>query len=234
MTWEAGNLDAGEQYVRENIERSRAVGSWSTLAHGLYALGRFAVVRRQFPEAHACFEEGMRIAQSIGEEWLIPIFLIEQGDLDYRTQDLGRAQQNLDQAIQIAQTTGYNGVLSLALIHAAEVQLALGEVENAQTALRDGLKIASDNKNVPDMLLALLVAVKLWRWLGKMTQAVEWIGMLLHSAGADPGLIADTQMLCVELRSALDDEPFVAALESGRTLHLNHVVAEVLGELSTS
>ncbi|MBC8160309.1 MAG: tetratricopeptide repeat protein [Roseiflexaceae bacterium] len=232
FTAEAGDLDAGETYLRQSIALCRQSGAQSTLAHGLKSLAGFMILRNAFAQARIYADESLQIAQAIGEDWLIPDILIFQGRIHMRTGDLVAAQRDTAMAVTIARETGYRLTLVEALINLADVQIAANQLEQAHAALREGLTGAIQTGTVIHILYGVFVAAKVWHTRGFARRAAEWVGLLQRCPGVEYAVRSELPGLCAQLRGQLGAQPYAAAIERGGALRLHEEVASLQAELA--
>jgi tetratricopeptide (TPR) repeat protein len=238
LTWlgittvEAGDLVAGEGYVLQSIALCRAAGARSTLAHALYVLGGIMLIEKDAERARAAIAESLKIAQAIGEQWLIPYILIERADLRCLVGELSAAAEDVDHVVETARQTGYRLMLSTALIYLAKVQLALGDLGAAGAALREGLALARATRLKIDLVHGLLLAARLWRQLGRSSQAAEWVNLLLAEPGVEMLVRNQVRECCAQLEADLGPAEFATAVERGRSLQFDEVIAQLAEELA--
>jgi len=233
FTAEAGDLDAGEAYVRQSIALCRGSGAQSTLAHALKTLAGFMMLRREWAQAGRALDESLQIAQAIGEAWLIPDILIFRGRLHSRTGHHVAALRDVRQAVAIGRETGYGLTLLEALINLGDVLVAANELSQARAALREGLLLAVEMKGTIGMLYGVFVATRLWQRLGDAVRAAELVGLLLHHPGVECVVRVELPNLSAQLRGELGAQRCEAALERGRSVPLDAAVGSVLAGLAT-
>jgi len=231
-TMEAGDLAAGEGYVRQSVALCRAAGARSTLAHALYILSGMMLFKQDFEQAQTYIAESLQVAQALGEQWLIPYILIHRADMKCLIGEPLAAMADVEQVIDMARQTGYQLTLSTAMIYRAKVQLALGETEGAAAALREGLALAASTHLKIDLVHGLLITTRLWQRLGRLAQAAEWVSLLLAEPGVEVMVRRQARECYAELQAGLALAEFAAAVERGRALSLEDVIAQILAELA--
>lgn len=231
MIMEAGDLDGGEAYVRKSIALCRTADAQSTLAHALYTLSHFMLLRKDGTQAQVYLDESLAIAQRIGEDWLIPCILLYQAQIQFLVGDLDAAQNNAERAVAIGRETNYLMTLLYALIRLAEYQLAANAIEQACESLCEGLEAAVQTNTRNDMVYGIVVAARLWMRCGDATQAAEWAGLLLHDPRVEYATRCELPALCAELSAHLGAATFAAAVERGKLLHPDDVAQEIVRAL---
>lgn len=233
MTWEAGDTAEGERIVRQSIERNGQLGFRGTQAHGMYALGQILAARGETAEAAALFEEGMQIARDNGDEWLVRIFVIEQGGLDLRAGDAAAARLKYQRAVDSAREAHYGSIMSQALINLADACIALGHQDEARDALLAGMDGVTGDYNYLTTTHICLTGARLWKTFRDPVLAAEWACMLRGLPNTDRALKADAAALCAELEAALGQDVFAAAANRGQALAPETVARTIRQELSS-
>ena len=232
MTVDAGDLDAGEAYIRESVALCRASGAQSTLAHALMNLSEFMLLRDAWEEARGYAEEGLQIAQAIGEMWLVPYGLLWRASCYARSGEHAAAQATIGQAVALARAGANQITLQVTLIHQAEIQIGANDVEAARVALHEALAAAVEAGLRGKTLHGVLVAARLWHRRGDAIHAAEWAGLLSNARGLDYAERKDVQSLCAALLDALGMETYAAALERGKRRRVDTVVAWIVQGLA--
>ena len=228
FTAEAGDLDAGEAYVRQSVALCRSSGAQNTLAHALKTLGGFLMLRDEWKEARCALDECMELAQATGEAWLIPDILMFRARFHSRTGDHAAARRDAQAGVVIGRETGYGLTLLEGLLNLAYVLVVAGELDGARAALTEGLALAVQAKATISLLFGAFVATRLWERLGDAPRAAALAGMLLRHPGVECAVRAELPALRARLAARLGDVECEAAIARGAALRLDAAVEDVL------
>jgi tetratricopeptide (TPR) repeat protein len=231
LSCEIGDYELGEQYLLQSIEDSRIKGFPITVAHGLGALGIVRVARQNYHEAKQCFEESILIAQSIGEDWLIPRIESEKGNLLYLMGDWQAAEEILKRTVDYGRTSGYRGVLVHNLHYLAEVQVGSAQLDLAYSTLAEGLQIAYKDGNKIEIARGLLVAAKFALQCGKTEQAAAWLGLLLSQSNVIARLVDAGWRFYTVIEKEVGKALLEVAFQRGKNLDLDTEIEFILSEL---
>lgn len=234
MLWASGEQEEGERAIRENIEECRMVGAWNVVAHGLYELGRISLEKGDYTAAITNFAEGMEIARSIGEEWLMPIFYAEQGRAAVLTGEYAPGAKLISEAVATARASGYDGLLGLALLYLSEALIGLGDAPGAAAALREGLAQAATSRDIPNMATACMMAAFYWHRFkdGGDALAARWIGLIRTARGADSFTVLQARVFSAKIEAVLGREQFAEAAARGQSLTLDDAIRDLRDRLA--
>ncbi len=196
------------------------------------ALNMMASVKRrlgELDEAHACYEEVLGITRAT---------LSPEGQINALT-GLGRthllqnndeaAIANFNEAIAIArEQENVNRMATVAepLVHA---HVRRGELDLARARLRELVACAMQLKTAHFYAKAVHAAVATWIESGRVEQAAIWAGVMQQQAQYfEPG---QSDTLNERIQHVLDANRYNQALEAGRSLALDAVVADIMALL---
>jgi tetratricopeptide (TPR) repeat protein len=161
--------------------------------------------------------------------------LIVLGHIAFARGELGEAKGFYQRCLTIAQEIGFYYAIQTSSKYLGKVTLSLGEIIEAETYLVESLRISKEIGFVRDLVNLLYEYARLRVARGNPEGAVELLGLVLqHPASKQVRLIEgnigdSAEDLLVELKAELPQGVYGAALERGRELELDGVVADLLG-----
>jgi tetratricopeptide (TPR) repeat protein len=233
-TWMLGDQAAALTYIQQCVIRSRAIGYHRDLASSLHTLGQMEQARGRLTEARPYLEEAITICRTTGILWNLPSYLQSLGFLLYVLGDYVAALNHLEEGLTLARTQGSRLAIGNIVCDLTNVYRALGDLDRSRQSLRQGLLIARDVGISLMKVHMVMAAMGLWRELGKAEQAAEWLEPLSGAPGISGEEQADLQNQREGLERELGPERLSAAIERGKTLHLDHVITDLLAELGAT
>jgi len=233
-TWVLGDLSGARAYLEQCIARCRAIGYHRVLALSLNILAQSDEELGHMAEARQHYEEAIAIGRTMGILWDMSSALRNYGDLLYKMGDYAAALKHLEESLVLARAQSNRSNIAVSLSILVEVYGKLGDLDRSRRNLREGLMIIRD-LNVPlRKAHMIMTAIGLWQEMGKAEQAVEWLGRLLNLPDLPQQEQSVVQNLRERFESELGEEHITAAIDRGKTLNLDDVIAAVLAELGAT
>jgi tetratricopeptide (TPR) repeat protein len=230
-TWVLGDLSGARIYLEQCIARCRAIGYHRVLALSLNILAQSDEELGQLAEARQHYEEAIAIGRTMGILWDMSSALRNYGDLLYKLGDYAAALNHLEESLVLARAQSNRSSIAVSLRFLVEVYGKLGDLDRARRNLHEGLMIIRDF-NVPlRKAHMIMTAVSLWQDRGKVAQAAEWLGTLLNFPDLPEQEQGVVQNLRERFEAELSNEQITAAIDRGKTLNLDDVIAAALAEL---
>lgn len=226
---EAGDLEAGEAYVRQSLEVCRHSHAQSTLAHALKTWAGFLMLRKQWAPARQALDESLQIADRMGEAWLVPDILLFSGRLAMYTGDLERAEEESVRALGLARAMGYQITIVEALVNLAHVLVTAEHRDAAAAALREGFQLAQAHQIIVPLLYGLFVAARLAILEARFESAASVLGFLTQHPGTECAARYELPALRSALEGQLGAQRCAEALARGRSFSLEQALQRAIG-----
>jgi tetratricopeptide (TPR) repeat protein len=231
-----GKIDEALALQTECLERSRTTGDKPGIARALSNMGSFLRLSERKDEAEAMLIEGLGLCRELGDRMGEAVVLGTLGGLNYARGDRKTCGGFLLESLRIARGTENQMLVISNLSDLGEISIALGDEVAARLYCGEGLSLASELHILPYILALLVHTAGLFELQGRGERSAELVGLVEKH----PALHAETRQteivpLLGRLRERLGAKALEAAMERGRAVELDKVVAELLGaELSGS
>jgi len=229
-----GNFPVARDYQEQALALCRVIGNTYGVSNALTSLGDIAYYQGNYSQARNYHEQSLALARTVGFQGTEASCLNNLGRVTMAQGELYTARDYFEQSLTTARSRETSVLLPDNLSSLAIVYLQLHEENRAYTTLREALEVARRFPVRTYKLKALIAAARIWILSGKPRQAAIWIGLLENHP--DPAikmtdLQRDLQVAHDECEVALLPEQFASAWEAGKTLDLDAVLAEILGDL---
>jgi DNA-binding NarL/FixJ family response regulator len=230
---EAGDYERGERLLYDRVKLCREIGNRSGIACGYGHLSfRIHFVRGDFGTARTLAEQGFKIATSVNATDCAGWCQVVLGLLtSVEDGDCLRGKQLCHEAYSQAQLMAW--LEDFAAFGLAVADIGLGDFEAAIRHLIRPLKYRIARPSPLWMVMCLPVAVFILAHQAQPERAVELLGLALtHPVGAAGWAKkwALLDQLRTGLQEALGTEKYSAAWELGKSLALELVIRNLLGE----
>jgi tetratricopeptide (TPR) repeat protein len=229
IAWRWGDLEQADRCNRESLAIYKELGDQHRIPRILNALGILAILRERYDQAEGYWEEGLAMAQEMGDRQTMADTLTNLGYINHHhLGNLEKAKQNYTESLSISQEIGHRHGVTSTLSNLGHLYVLLDEPALAWDYLRQALSESTTIGVAPLTLDALVGVARLRAEIGQANSAAELLGVALnHSAvEVDSAQLAET--ILDGLRQALPAKQLEAAMERGKTLELDTVVAELL------
>ncbi len=224
-----GAYSAARDDFGESLTLCQALGDRRGLARALSGLGAVAQMLAEYEEAKAHYTEGILLCRELGDRLGTARTLGNLGEAARLQGDYATAQRCYQESLGIGKEIGAQWVAAITLDNLGHVSAALGDYGAATPYYLEAIQIAMSIKAIPVALdsLAGLTGVMAAR-TGQSGRRLELMGLILHH----PSLTSETRLaiepILDDLRTKLPPDVVEAALERGKLLDLEQVVAEIL------
>jgi predicted ATPase/DNA-binding CsgD family transcriptional regulator len=219
------------ELLRESLGIARELNDPWTVAWALHALGRVAYFDNDAATARALGEESLAMAEAVGDDWLIAWALHLLGLAAYIAADYPMARAYYMRSLVIRRQLGYQEGIGILLALMGLVALREGDLIQAHTLYREALAVVRTvlgpwGTSMPLASFAYIAAAS-----GQPIQAAH--------LGAAAAALAETyhtpmillfEPFLVEglaiARQALGETAYAAAVQEGRAMSLDAVIAE--------
>jgi tetratricopeptide (TPR) repeat protein len=221
-------------YLQQAVALFRAIGDISGIAMTLTNLGLASYYQEEYMLARGYLEQSLDAARTAG--WLERevTCLSKLGEVAMAQGDLVSAREYFEQSLASDREQEFSTLFPVNLSNLAIIFQQLHQEDRVDPALRTALKAACQQLSGHNKLDVLCKAAQVWVLRGQPMQAATWIGLVETGSS----LIVKTVEIKRSIRTAraaceavLSPELFAAAWEEGKTLDLDAVLAEILGDL---
>jgi tetratricopeptide (TPR) repeat protein len=219
------DFDAAERYAQQGIELCRMIGHRRVLSACLSTLGYCEFEKGHYDAALKCYEESLQIAERGVFRRCILRTLYRSGCLYSSIGQYDRALETFEQGLTLAREVKQLHFLCNILRNRANTYLALGNTAAAQQDLREALLATQHLNSAPEKSRTILSSALLHHHLGNHAQAAQWVGALFGNTYIDESMF---HSLCAQLKTELDADPFNQAIEEGKKLLHDDIIAHIL------
>ncbi|MCP4455783.1 MAG: tetratricopeptide repeat protein [Planctomycetes bacterium] len=220
---------AARDYQQQSLAIVQTLGDQRGIAASLGNLGMIVAGQGDYIAARDYHQRSLAIFQAIGDQQGIANSLSNLGFVAYDQGDYAAARDYHQQSLTIIQAIGDQWGIANALINLSFVHLHL-RPEQARPSLHRALAIAQDLQAVPLILEAVVGFAGLYLQGTQAARAGELCGLVQHHPTFDSEVQIRLDEVLPLLQAALPPTKFQAALERGKALDLDTVVAELLEE----
>jgi tetratricopeptide (TPR) repeat protein len=231
IVWRWGDIEQAEHCVQESLAIYRELGHRQKIPRLLNVLGIVAILQENYAQAEAYWEEGLGLVQEMGDRHAMADMCNNLGYINHHNLgDLEKARQYYTKSLSTAREIGHRQGATSTLSNLGHLHVLLGEHEIAWEYLREALNESTAIGVTPLTLDALTGVALLRAEAGQGDSAAELVGLIVNhpAVEADSAQVAET--ILEELREALPTKQIEAALERGKEMVLDAVVAELLAE----
>jgi len=225
-----GRFTEAQAYLTEGMALYRELDQPLGIAETLTFQGDLAYEQNDLTTARALYEEALNMQRGIDDQRGIPISLMSLAYIDTRLGMLMEAENQLIEALTLFRELDLAD-LPRALAIMALVKRRLGQSgESVYPLLQEALTLEQGKNSLRSTLLTLIETAQVLFTDGRYIILGELIGQILKHAISYRSRLNVDQLLD-ELRPYLDTPTLEAALERGKSLDLDGVVARLMAEL---
>ncbi len=207
---------------------ARGLGFQRLLGISLLHLGSLALDQNRLDGVDRHFEEGLQAVRAAGIVRQILSGLSSYGYALLRMGDLPAALARLHEGLRLERDSALPRSICGLQYNLAMTYLASDDLDAARSALRESLILAQNLGLRPEKVEGISAAVACFQRLGRNEQAAVWAGAIYGDMEIDSYLF---EPVCSLLASALGSDAYQHALESGKPLSLDDVVAEAISSI---
>jgi tetratricopeptide (TPR) repeat protein len=227
--------DEDEQAAREMVQIAADNNDKWLEAFSLFPLSTALVQKNDYVEAGRIAEQSLRITEEIGDSIIALFNLSALGAVAFNLGEYGKARDYYLRSLSRSEKLSYRWAIENASKYLGAVAMAMNETEAAEGYFRESLRIAEEIGLGRDTINLLYEFARVRVAQDRKDRAVELLSLALeHPASRQArfgeGLIQESaQSLLDELVEAESANSYAEALERGRGLDLDEVVAELIG-----
>jgi DNA-binding SARP family transcriptional activator/predicted ATPase len=231
IAWRWGDVEQAGQCIWESLAIYRELGHRHRLPRLLNVLGIVAIVQGDYGQAERHWEEGLRMVQGVDDRQAMADTLNNLGYVNHHhLGNLEKAEQYYKESLSIAREIGHRQGATSTLSNLGHLHVLLGEHALAWKFLCEALSESTAIGAVPLALDALVGVARLRAAAGEAGLAAEMLGLALNHPAVEVDSAREGETILAGLRGALPAEQFEAALERGKGMDLETIVAELLIE----
>jgi class 3 adenylate cyclase/tetratricopeptide (TPR) repeat protein len=228
LAYRRGNVKKMEGYAKDSLVICRELGDRQGIADALNSLGSAASLRRETELAKRYMKESLALCREIGDRRGASARLHNLGEQARHQEKYEEAVRYYQECQALCREIGDRLVLADSLAGLGFAHIGLGEYEAAWGCLRESMSQSSTIGAVFSTMWALIGVAALAAKTGRHAWAAELVGLVLGHPTVNEEDRQEAEPVLVTLREALPAEQLEAALERGKGLDLEAVVAEIL------
>jgi tetratricopeptide (TPR) repeat protein len=231
IAWRWGDIEQADRCSRESLAIYKELGRQHRIPRILNVLGILAILRESYDQAEGYWEEALPLVQEIGDRQQMADTLNNLGYINHHhLGNLEKAKRYYTESLSIGQEIGHRHGVTSTLSNLGHLYVLLGEHTPAWDYLRQALSESAAIGATPLTLDALVGVARLHAEIGRGDSAAELLGVALNHPAVEVDSTQVAETILDGLREALPAEQLEAAMERGKTLELDAVVAELLAE----
>jgi class 3 adenylate cyclase/tetratricopeptide (TPR) repeat protein len=228
IAWRWGDFEQAERCCHESLEIYRELDDRRRIVETLNILGILARLREKHDLSEQYYEQSLSMAREMADRLKVADILNNLGYLyHYSTANLVKARQCYEESLLINRGIDHQRGVTCTLANLGQLHVLLGDREVAWGYLREALDQSAAIGAVPLTLDALLGVIQLQIDLERYLAAAELLGLALSHPAMDAEVVEVAESTLGELRKVLRAEQLEAALDRGKALDLDAVVAEL-------
>lgn len=232
-----GDYPAAGDYLEQAQAIFQMMEDKQGIAINLCNLGTAAYYQEEYARAQEYLEQGLVAIQAVGVWEREVTCLYKLGQVAMAQGDLPLARDYFQQSLAACHTRVTSPDAPVSLSNLAIIYLRLQQEDLAYASLAEALNIANNLPGAQATLRVLVAAARVWVLRSKPLSAATWLGLVEnhpHPSVKMTEIKRDVQVARAECAAAIAPEQFAAAWEEGKTMNLDSIVTEILGELESS
>ncbi len=224
------DLNLARSYYEQGLALSREAGDLGREGTCLTSLGELSRLQGDYAAAAQYYQESLAISGQTGNSFAKSVTLFNLGEVAAAQNDPTRGTRYYQESLAMSQEFGVPWLIALNVGGLGHAAASAGDVTSARSYFRQTLSEAQAIGSPAALLYALVGFARLKAQAGEHMGAAEWLGLALNHPSAETDVLGRANALLSDLRAALPAEQLEAALERGKALDLDQVVAGILGE----
>jgi predicted ATPase/class 3 adenylate cyclase len=228
IAWRWGDIEQAEKCCHESLAIYRELDDRRRITAMLNILGILATLQENYDQAEQYYVQSLRMARESDDRPIVADILNNLGYLNHHsTGNLEKANRYYQESLSIARETGHRHGVTSTLANLGQLHILLGKRQVAWGYLREALLLSVAIGAVPLTLDALVGVVQLRIEGGQYLSAAELLGLALSHPALETDVSQLAESALGRLRKVLPTEQLEAAMDRGKTLELDTVVAEL-------
>jgi predicted ATPase/Tfp pilus assembly protein PilF len=231
---QAGNYEQAVQYLHEALSLNRENSNSYLCVSHLINLGIvYREMEQHLPKVKGCYQEALELAREMDYREILPYCLSAVGETAREEKNYKEAQILLEEALQIVREGGEKFKEAEILTSLGKVAVALHHVPRAYSYFGRALSLAKTIESTPMQLSALIVFAELQLAQHQPESAARLLSFVTHHPATTQGEKNESRELLGTLQDQLAPKVMEEAMEHGKTMKLEEVVAEFIGQDSS-
>ncbi|MBN1180200.1 MAG: tetratricopeptide repeat protein [Anaerolineae bacterium] len=231
IAWRWGDVEQASQCIWESLTICRELGHRHRLPRLLNVLGVISIVQEDYDQAERLWGEGLKMVQEMGDRQAMADTLNNLGYVNHHhLGNLEKAEQYYKESLAIARQIGHRQGATSTLSNLGHLHVLLGEHTRAWDYLHKALSESTAIGVIPLTLDALVGVARLQAAAGQRESAAALAELIVNHPAVEADSAQVAEAILTELREVLPAGQIDAALERGRGMELDAIVAELLDE----
>lgn len=231
IAWRWGDVEQAAQCIQESLVIYKELGDRHRLARMFNISGVIATVQEDYGQAEGYWEEGLAMAQKIGDRQAMADMLNNLGYINHHhLGNLEKAERYYQESLSIGREIGHRQGATSTLSNLGHLHVLRDEHDLAWKYLREALSESTAIGVAPLTLDALVGVARLRAETGQQASAAELLGLALNHPAVEVDSAQAAETVLAGLREVLPAEELDAAVERGKTMDLDAVVAQLLAK----
>ena len=231
-----GSFHRAVDMFEESVSSFRTIGNaWGT-AWSLRCMGNALLKQGNLARAVSHLEESLALVRQTGDRWVLGHALTSLGAIAMEQEDYDRANALLEETLGIWREAGDDWGIAVGQFHLGNIAYYQGHHHRAATLYKASIELLQErggDKHESGRIMQALARLVLAQ--GRPEQAAQLLGAagtLREAIGVTlaPVERADHDRTVATAREALGDRRFEAAFAVGRTMSLDQVIEQALGD----
>jgi predicted ATPase len=227
-----GDYEVAEKHLKEALALSHEHKNYHNVALNLISLGNLYLNMGKLQTAKTYWEDGFELAKDKDLHDTIPFFLINLGVVAYELGNYSQANMLSKEALHKFRENEDMFLEAFVLAKLGKIATALEEYALARDYFRQALTVAQEIKGPSALIEAVIGLAELCAKQGNTDQAASLFSLVLHHTATVQADKDHAQQQLNTLQHQLSFEDIEEAIERGKTLTLEEVVAEFIGQNS--
>jgi predicted ATPase len=230
---QAGNPTRAVLHLQEALRLSRKIDNTNLMVSQLINLGIAYLEAHRLSEARAYLEEALELAREAEYKESLIYCLNTLGEIARLEKNYSQAQALFEESLQLAREGGEQVMEATILISLGQVAVALHNLSLAHKYFEQALHFAQVTASAPEQLGALAELAEVYAKQGNIEKAARLFSLVSHHTATVLTDKNHAQQQLDKLRDQLSQEIMNEAVEHGKMMKLEEVVAEFIGQDSS-
>jgi tetratricopeptide (TPR) repeat protein len=231
ITWKWGDLEQAENFCNESLAIYEQLMDQEKIPRLLNILGILATLQENHNQAEKYYQQGLRMAREIklDDQLIVTNLLNNLGYLNHHSiQNYEEAKQYYQEALLIAREIDHKAGETSTLNNLGQLHILLGDYQGAMEYLHEALAKSLAIGAAPLSLEALVGVAQYQIDVGQYISAAELLGLVLNHTALELDVSQVAESVLDGLRKALPAAQLEEAMERGKRVELQSVIAKIL------
>jgi predicted ATPase/class 3 adenylate cyclase len=225
--WRWGDFEQAERCCHESLQIYQQLDDRQKIAKQYNILGILATLQEHYEQAEQYYTQGLEIAKEIDDRMVMADLINNLGYLyHHKTHNFDKAKRCYLESLAIAREIDNRSGITSTLINLGQLHILLSEHQLAWKCIREALVESVVIGAVPLTLDALVGVAQQQIDAGNFISAAELLGLVQNHPALEIDGAQVAESVLKRLRNEIDSEQLEEAMERGRSLELDKVVAE--------